>query len=285
MRVMIRLLSLSLCLFLLFLFVGCLGGKSQQEENVPDTTANDTLQEDTIYNDTADVSVPKAADELFDDFIFNYLGNDRLQMSRTVFPLKVTTSGEGAENTRYVKKGEWTLQRLFMPQGYYTIICDTEEHLSLANDTTIRKVAVQRIDMQEEVVDEYLFSCHDGRWVLASIRKMSSFDAKDESFLRFFRQFACDEAFQLESLNNPVMFTSQDPDDDFSTMTGEIAVETWPAFAPELPGDVIYNIRYGDSYSDTDKRIFVLRGISNGFETRLTFTRDGDDWQLQSLVE
>ena len=31
-------------------------------------------------------------------------------------------------------------------------------------------------------------------------------------------------------------------DDDFSTMTGDIEPETWPAFAPQLPHGMIYNI-------------------------------------------
>ncbi len=46
-------------------------------------------------------------------------------------------------------------------------------------------------------------------------------------------------------LHNPVKFTGPDPDDDFSTMTGDIEPETWPAFAPQLPHGMIYNVIYG----------------------------------------
>ncbi len=60
-------------------------------------------------------------------------------------------------------------------------------------------------------------------------------------------------------------FTGPDPDDDFSTMTGDIEPETWPAFAPQLPHGMIYNIIYGQKYTESSQKIFVIRGIANGY--------------------
>ena len=74
------------------------------------------------------------------------------------------------------------------------------------------------------------------------------------------------------------------PDDDFATMEGLITAETWPAFAPELPSDVIYNIIYGQKYTESDHKIFVLRGIANGFEIELTFVRKNNKWLLEKMV-
>ena len=68
-------------------------------------------------------------------------------------------------------------------------------------------------------------------------------------------------------------------------MTGDIAPETWPAFAPELPRDFIYNIMYGQKYTQSNRKIFVMRGIANGMEMELTFQRKGGEWKLTRLSE
>ena len=78
-------------------------------------------------------------------------------------------------------------------------------------------------------------------------------------------------------------FTGPDPDDDFSTMTGDIEPETWPAFAPQLPHGMIYNIIYGQKYTESNQKIFVIRGIANGMETSLTFKKIGGKWELIKL--
>ena len=66
-------------------------------------------------------------------------------------------------------------------------------------------------------------------------------------------------------------------------MTGEIAPETWPAFAPQLPGNMIYNILYGQKYAESTQKIFVMRGIANGLELELTFRKQGGKWMLTKL--
>ena len=38
---------------------------------------------------------------------------------------------------------------------------------------------------------------------------------------------------------------------------------------------MIYNILYGQKYTESNKKIFVIRGIANGQETELTFVRKG----------
>ena len=106
---------------------------------------------------------------------------------------------------------------------------------------------------------------------------------KNASFLKFYGKFATDSTFQAEHLHNPVKFVGPDPDDDFSTMTGDIEPETWPAFAPKLPSSMIYNIIYGQKYNESNLKIFVIRGIANGLETELTFKRIGGKWMLTKL--
>ena len=121
--------------------------------------------------------------------------------------------------------------------------------------------------------------------MLVAIRKSELSQHPNSSFLSFYQKFATDASFQERSLNNPVIFTGQDPDDDFSTMTGEIAPETWPAFAPELPSGKIYNIIYGHGKTSGNQKIFLMRGISNGMEMQLTIKCVGGDWKLVKLSE
>ena len=54
-------------------------------------------------------------------------------------------------------------------------------------------------------------------------------------------------------------------------------------FAPSLPHDMIYNIIYGQKYTESNQKIFVIRGIANGLETELTFRRVGGQWELMKL--
>ena len=271
------------CVFMMMWTTGC----TDKKHAAVDTTRVDSFQiADTIAVDTMDKLIseqpmPKAADELFDDFIFNFAANKKLQMARIKFPLKIVDG----ENVAYLKKSQWRMEHFFMEQGYYTLIFDNLKQMDVVKDTSINNVVVEKVYLTTERVEKYMFKRLGGRWMLTSIQNNAMYHNTNASFLAFYQRFATDPEFQIESLNNPVLFTGPDPDDDFSTMTGEIAPETWPAFAPELPSDFIYNIMYGQKYTEGDQKIFVLRGISNGMEMQLTFKRIDGAWKLASLSE
>lgn len=276
-------LVVAVCLLMVMWTTGC----TDKKPETVDTTGVDTFKiADTIAVDTMDKLIseqpmPKAADELFDDFIFNFAANRKLQMTRIKFPLKVIDG----ENISYIKKQDWKMEHFFMDQGYYTLIFDNQRQMSVVKDTSINNVVVEKVYLTKERVGKYMFERIRGRWMLTSIQNNAMFHNTNASFLAFYQKFATNREFQLESLNNPVMFTGPDPDDDFSTMTGEIAPETWPAFAPELPSGFIYNIMYGQKYVEGDQKIFVMRGIANGMEMELTFRRIDGEWKLTSLSE
>ncbi|MDE6807025.1 MAG: DUF4348 domain-containing protein, partial [Prevotella sp.] len=48
---------------------------------------------------------------------------------------------------------------------------------------------------------------------------------------------------------------------------------------------MIYNVVYGRQDENANKKIFVIRGISNGQEVEVTFVRKGEQWKLKKLVE
>lgn len=271
------------CLCMVLWTTGC----SDKKPVTADTLAVDSLQMvDTASVDTLDELIseqpmPKAADELFDDFIFNFAANRKLQLGRIKFPLEIVDG----ENVAYLKKKQWKMEHFFMDQGYYTLIFDNMKQMNVVKDTSINNVVVEKVYLAKEKVEKYIFKRINGRWMLTSVHTNDMVQNTNASFLAFYQKFASDPSFQIEGLNNPVMFTGPDPDDDFSTMTGEIAPETWPAFAPELPSDFIYNIMYGQKYTEGNQKIFVMRGIANGMEMQLTFKRMDGKWKLTSLSE
>ena len=271
------------CFFVMGWETGCTDKKPVAVDTavVDSIVVVDTASVDTIDQLISEQPMPKAADELFDDFIFNFAANRKLQLGRIKFPLKVVDG----DDVTFVKKAQWHMEHFFMDQGYYTLIFDNMKQMDLVKDTSINNVVVEKVYLIEEKVEKYLFKRINGRWMLTSIRSNDMFQNTNASFLAFYQRFATDPEFQLQSLNNPVEFTGPDPDDDFRTMTGEIAPETWPAFAPELPSGFIYNIMYVQKYAEGNQKIFVMRGIANGMEMQLTFKRIDGEWKLVSLSE
>ncbi len=265
-----------------FTSVGCSDKKPAQ---VHDSTSVDSVIADTQAVDSTEklieeTPMPKAADELFDDFVFNFAANRKLQMKRVHFPLPVY------HNDKLVKtigKRAWKMEHFFMHQDYYTLIFDNQKQMNLVKDTAIDHVVIEKVFYAKKKVQQFLFNRINGEWMMTSINYKPMYSNMNASFLKFYGRFATDSAFQAEHLHNPVKFVGPDPDDDFSTMSGDIEPETWPAFAPQLPHGMIYNIIYGQKYAESNQKIFVIRGIANGMETILTFKRVHGKWMLTKL--
>lgn len=265
-----------------FTSVGCSDKKPAQ---VHDSTSVDSVVADTQTVDSTEklieeTPMPKAADELFDDFVFNFAANRKLQMKRVHFPLPVY------HNDKLVKtigKRAWKMEHFFMHQDYYTLIFDNQKQMNLVKDTAIDHVVIEKVFYAKKKVQQFLFNRINGEWMMTSINYKPMYSNMNASFLKFYGRFATDSAFQAEHLHNPVKFVGPDPDDDFSTMSGDIEPETWPAFAPQLPHGMIYNIIYGQKYAESNQKIFVIRGIANGMETILTFKRVHGKWMLTKL--
>ncbi|CDD20359.1 putative lipoprotein [Prevotella sp. CAG:732] len=273
---------LALLTIVCFSSVGCTGKKpaSDADTLASDTTVADTQAMDSTEKLIEETPMPKAADELFDDFVFNFAANRKLQLSRVHFPLPVYRNEKVVKT---IDKKHWKMEHFFMRQDYYTLIFDNQKQMNLVKDTTIDHVVVEKVFYHKKTVQQFLFNRINGQWMMTSINYKPMYSNKNASFLKFYGKFATDSTFQAEHLHNPVKFVGPDPDDDFSTMTGDIEPETWPAFAPKLPSSMIYNIIYGQKYNKSNQKIFVIRGIANGLETELTFKRIGGKWMLTKL--
>ncbi|MBQ7514567.1 MAG: DUF4348 domain-containing protein [Prevotella sp.] len=266
---------------LILLFSAC-GGHSATSS--ADTDA-DSVQADTAVVDStaiaeADEPVPLAADEFFDDFIFNFAANKRLQKARVKFPLAFVKDGE----TTRIQASAWKMEHFFMTQDHYTLIFDSEQEIESVKNTRLNHAVVEKIFLNQNTIRQYEFRREQGLWMMEQMREIPLSESHNASFLAFYSHFATDPDFQLKSLAETVHFVGPDPDDDFNTMEGIITPDTWPAFAPELPSDMIYNIIYGEPSKEQDTKIFLLRGIANGFEMELSFRRHHGHWRLTKLI-
>lgn len=268
------------------LLVACQGQKNNSEsaaEESADSTQTVDTTATTLQEEIAEEGpMPKAADELFDDFIFNFAANKKLQTSRVKFPLKVMRGDE----VSYVSKGQWQMEYFFMNQDYYTLMFNSEEEMErVQQSTTIEHAVVEKIYLEAKTVKQFVFDRVNGLWMLQQVIHMPLSESKNASFLMFYEQFSKNEdGYQAKHLSESVNFVGPDPDDDFGRMEGVITPDTWEAFAPDLPSNMIYNIVYGEPQKETGRKIFVLRGIANGLELELTFKHEGGKWKLTKMT-
>lgn len=263
--------------------MSCKGGKTQEPDATQDSVAADTLVTDTLEAEIAAAPMPRAADELFDDFFFNFAGNSRLQRRRIQFPLAQERDGHADES---VAAADWQVDHFFMKQEYYTLILDNRRSLDAVKDTAVAHVVVEKIGLDGGRVKQYVFDRIRGLWMLTRIRRVALTAHPEADFLGFYRRFSADSLYQARSIGEQVTFTAPDPDDDFSNITGTMAPEQWPMFRPALiPGGTIYNIVYGKRTGrDSHTRIFMVRGIANGLEMEMTFRKEGDEWHLTEFA-
>ena len=268
------------CVLLMF---SCTGKQVQRVEvSLTDSVADtlDSVPLDTLEQLLSEIPTPKAMDEFFDDFLFNFAANKKVQKARIIFPLTVHKSDKDEQ----IEKNKWKMERFFMHQGYYTLIFNNDEQMQMSKDTSINQAIVERIQLKKDQVKDYVFSRIRGAWMLREIREMKIEDNINASFLAFYQKFVTDKAFQVKSLNSLVKFVGPDPDDDYNMMEGLITPDTWEAFAPQLPSKTIYNIIYGEPKSVGNEKIFILRGISNGQELELRFKKVGERWLLMKMM-
>lgn len=273
-----------LAVFAVVFMMMCATGCTEKKTEVADTIA-DTLSGDTIAEDIQDVPIeeapmPKSADELFDDFIFNFAGNKSVQLQRIQFPLTVNDNGVVTE----VKRQDWTFDTFFMQQGFYTLVMSRADEIETAKDTKVGHVVIEKVQLSAASVRQHVFNRVNGLWMLQSISNVPLTDHPNGEFYSFCDKFMRDSIYRMEHMAENVEFSGPDPDDDFMRMEGFIMPEQVSMFAPELPQGKIYNIVYGDVVPHGDDRILVIRGIANGFEIELTFSKKDSGYVLVKLV-
>ena len=213
-KVLVGMLALTLLMF------SC---NNKPTEGTPEDAPEETNDSLNVQRDsTADeqellimqVPMPRTADELFDDFLFNFAANKNLQMERVAFPLRTVRNGD----TTLVDQHSWKMERFFMRQDYYTVIFDNEQQMELMKDTSVNQAVVEKIYFNTGAVISYDFKRIRGAWMLMEVDTEPIKSNKNASFLEFYHQFVTDSIFQIESLHETVTFVGPDPDDDFARM-------------------------------------------------------------------
>lgn len=224
-----------------------------------------------------EVLKPLEADELFDDFIFNYALDKTLQKQRTRFPLPYLDG----DTVKTIEEKEWKHDYLFATQNYYTLLFDRESDMELVGDTTLHAVQVEWISLVEPLRKKYYFEKEKGMWMLVSIELSPVDKAGRGDFISFYARFATDSLFQGQHIQTPLQFITIDPDDEFSVLETTLGINQWYAFRPPMPTDKLTNICYGQSNKDASNlKILKVNGIGNGYSNSLYFRKRAGEWQL-----
>lgn len=270
----------------LVLLSSCNNKKAKIDPFEPLTNLVDSVkgfhQEDSVIEEQIEDPVPMKADESFDDFIYSFASDDKMQHQRTVFPLPYYMD----DTATRIEESNWEQDVLFTRQEYYTLLFDKEEDMDLAQDTALNSVQFEWIYLEPRRMKKYYFQRTKGAWILEAINEHKMKETENESFADFFYRFANDSVFQCERINEPLTFVTTDPDDDFSIMETTLELNQWLAFKPVLPVDKLSNINYGQTNVATSRiKILALKGIGNGFSNTLYFKRIGSKWKLYKFED
>lgn len=271
---------LFLCGVLMGILCSCSDKKPETSALVEDETPKDSTEE---VEDSIPIipQAPKAADKLFADFFFDFTTKKKIQMNRIKFPLEIVENGK----TTLVQRGAWKMERFYQNQEYYTQIFDSEKQRESVSKKDVDTVVVEKIQLKKGIVEQYVFNHPDGFWILANINRVGLKDCKNASFLTFLQTFFADKKYQMAHVATPLKYVGPDPDgDDESTVVKRnIPASSWSEYVPEIPRDQIYNILYGQVYSEGNEKVFLFKGISNGLETELQFKKSGGNWKLVKI--
>lgn len=221
---------------------------------------------------------PKAADGLFDDFIYSFMRSPRFQLARTDFPLPHFIDGVNHP----IARSKWQFDRLYSTQEVYTIIFDNAKSISAEKDTSLHHVVVESVNLGRMRVKQYLFHKIDGQWRLTRLNSHPVSENINSDFYAFYRLFSSDPDFQYKHIADPFHFKTYDAD-NFQTIEGLLDVSQWPDYRPDLPKGTITNINYGQSYGNARRRVLMLCSPSGGMGCSLTFIRSGKTWLLERL--
>lgn len=267
--------------FLLFTFlISCGNKKAKMDPFATITEMVDSAghKADTLLEaEVKEEPKPMEADELFDDFIFNYASDDALQRQRTVFPLPYYNRDTPSK----IEEEFWKHDYLFTKQNYYTLLFDKEEDMDMVGDTTLTSVQVEWIFLKTRMVKRYYFERKRGMWMLEAINLREMEKGENEDFVEFYTRFVTDSVYQSKHIRHPLQFITIDPDDEFSILETTLDVDQWYAFRPVMPTDRLSNINYRQKNEDlSDTKILKVNGIGNGYSNIFYFRKRSKGWEL-----
>ncbi len=223
---------------------------------------------------------PVRADELFEDFMYNFSSDARFQRRRVAFPLEF----HDADTVYHIERKYWKQDTTFSRSNTFYILFDREADLDLEGDTSLSAVRVECVYLSTMMEKTYLFERVRGAWMLNSI-DLKPLAAAEEGFTGFYRRFVTDSLFQSRHVANPLEFVTVDPDDEFSILHTTLGVSEWFAFRPELSADVLPNIDYGQQNDETSPTKIIKLNGSDGYSAILYFHKRRGEWMLYKFED
>ena len=225
------------------------GSEGSDEDIVADSTAVDSLglEELDLFEE---VVIPKAADEVFDDFLFTYVSNASFRQQRT----KGTESLDMNDDDAAV------------------MIYERDNDLALQKDTTLQQVILEKIDWDENTIHHFHFNKNQGQWFLSAEEDVDISDVPNASFLVFLKDFLTDSLYRHESIDLPLLMKYYSEEDD-GIVEAELSFEEWDEIYRDLPrlDDYMYNVDYGQSLISSNRKSLLLKGLSNGLSMKFHF--------------
>lgn len=267
-------------LFILVFLFSCGNRKTKTDSfaTITETVDSVSQQTDTLLREeTEDEPKPLEADELFDDFIFNYASDEALQRERTTFPLPYYHQ----DTLSKIEGHSWEHDYLFTKQNYYTLLFDSESDMDMVGDTALKSVQVEWIYLKTRMVKKYYFERKKGMWMLEAINLRRIERGEGDNFVDFYTRFVTDSLYQGRHIEEPLQFVTIDPDDEFAILETTLDANQWYAFRPSLPVDRLSNINYGQkNEDDSNTKILKVNGIGNGYSNVFYFRRRGGEWKM-----
>ena len=242
--------------------VSCKFGSDGSDGDVAaDSTAVDSLglEELDLFEE---VVIPKAADEVFDDFLFTYVSNASFRQQRT----KGTESLDMNDDDAAV------------------MIYERDNDLALQKDTTLQQVVLEKIDWDENTIHHFHFNKSQGQWFLTAEEDVDISDVPNASFLVFLKDFLTDSLYRHESIDLPLLMKYYSEEDD-GMVEAELSFEEWDEIYRDLPrlDDYMYNVDYGQSLISSNRKSLLLKGMSNGLFMKFHFGFSDGRWMLIEL--
>lgn len=268
---------------MMVLFSSCGNKKTKIDPFASLTSMVDSVREQKT--DTVQVEekpVQTKADDSFNDFIYSFATDKKMQLTRILFPLPFYNKNVASK----IDEKFWKHDPLYTSQDFYTLLFDKESDMDLSQKTNLNSVQFEWIYMKTGMVKKYYFERRDKIWMLEAINLHHIEGSENENFIEFFYRFANDSVFQSQRIAQPLEFVTTDPDDDFSILETTLELNQWYAFMPPIPKDRLTNINYGQNISEKSRyKVLAIKGIGNGFSNALYFQRYGNEWKLYKFED
>ena len=215
-------------------------------------------------------------DEYFDDFMFSFIHNRRLQRERVGYPLP-SIDGEG--EPRLLHKLDCKREFAFMRGDFYTVLYGNALQIEEQKEKPHEQVVVEHILLDSMWMNVYNFERRSGKWILTSIHQQDLHQGELSDFLSFYAQFSSDSTFQQQSIAQPLSFSMLDDEADDEFIEGTLDASQWASFGAVMPQGEITNIRYGQTYNPHHV-VMQKCGLADGMQELFTFEKKSIGWRL-----